>query len=154
MIFKRFKKKFEVILFKSHKDKSFYDSPEPSCLRNCPVLWDWVHGLWNKLSRFRVLITWALERHYSLPPPLGPQQSLLKIYLRIHEFYDVFLAWQEICKHVLLLQILGVNCHVCSNLWVCVCVPRTRMWAHRPRHHLWFLLLQCEGLALRLTAVF
>ena len=78
MIFKRFKKKFEVILFKSHKDKSFYDSPEPSCLRNCPVLWDWVHGLWNKLSRFRVLITWALERHYSLPPPPGAPTMFVK----------------------------------------------------------------------------
>ena len=51
----------------------------------------WVHGLWNKLPRFRVLITWALERQKSASP-LGPQQSLLKNYLRIHEFYDVFLA--------------------------------------------------------------
>ena len=31
---------FEAILFKSHKDKSFFESPEPACLHNFPVLGD------------------------------------------------------------------------------------------------------------------
>ena len=32
-------------MFKSHKYMCFFDSPEPACLRNFPVLEDRVHGL-------------------------------------------------------------------------------------------------------------